>query len=63
MNDLHTKQLLYCQRLFFSWLELHASDGHGVMVPNTYSKLFSIRHFVRTYTRNSKAKDHVRRST
>ena len=52
VNNLYSKQLLYCQRFSFSWLELHASQDLEVMDTNMRQDLFPIHHFVCTYTHN-----------
>ena len=62
MKNTHTKQLLYYQRVPFSWLELHVSQNRQFMAPNTYMyySLFPIHHFVRTYIHHSKTKGRIR---
>ena len=52
-NNLHIKQMLYYQRSFLFWLELHSSKDRRVMAQNTRRRGFSVRHFVRNYTHNS----------
>ena len=48
------ERLLYYQRYLFFWLEAHARYDRRVLDLNTRFNHFLIRHFVRTYTRNSK---------
>ena len=48
------KQLLYYRRYLSFWLELYVRYDQQVMDPNMHSNHFLIRHFVYTYTRNSK---------
>ena len=45
-NDLHTKQLLYYQRCFFSCLELHVSYDWWGTAPNTHGGLLLVCHFL-----------------
>ena len=48
------ERLLYHQRYLFSLLESYARYDWRVMAPNMHCNLFLIRHFVHTYTHNSK---------
>ena len=48
------KQLLYFWRYLFSVAELYTRYDWWLMGPNTHCNLFPMRHFVRTYTHNSK---------
>ena len=50
MNDLHTKRLLFYQRLFFSRLEEHVSKDWWVMVWNTGCGLFCMPFCVYLHT-------------
>ena len=48
------KRLLYYRRFLFSGLELYARYNRRLMDPDMHRNLFMIRHFVPTYTHNSK---------
>ena len=52
--------LLYYRRYLFSWLELYVSYYLRVMDQNTHCNHFLVRHFVCTYTHNSKTTGRMR---